>query len=212
MQLDSRNAINAIVKNLLPLDVSMEDSGYSAVMISVRMSYMEFISDCGQKEVDFQIRDLTLEQLKGTEVKLVEDRYFESDVIHNFLFVRTYSGYSCFYNPDNFVQTKKQSVWLFQSNHDSCWRDDAHHSARIRDNMIRTTLSNMMTYHNKKGIEQYTPNMIVSNFSSMDIERIHVAGYYIQSVNGESTRMGTPWEMNKVGNSITLTARPEEKE
>lgn len=95
MQLDSRNTINSIVTTMLPR--MSEEASFKAIMIQVRISYMEHISDCGEKEIDPLIRNQTLEQLKGTEVRLVEDRYFESDVTHNFLFCNTYSGYSCFY-------------------------------------------------------------------------------------------------------------------
>lgn len=204
MQLDSRNTINSIVTTMLPR--MSEEAIFQAIMIQVRISYMEHISDCGEKEIDPLIRNQTLEQLKGTEVRLVEDRYFESNVTHNFLFCNTHGGYSCFYNPEPFVQGKKQSFWEFQSNHDSCWRDDAHHSARIRDNMIRTTLSNMMTFHNKKGIEQYSPGMIVSNFSNLEINQYTIARFSTDRINGDYTKLGSKWELVQSDGKISLSA------
>ncbi len=126
---------------------------------------------------DKPIADGNLEKLKDAYPHIsFNTDYAEIRSDYNLLFINKCGYYSCLSNiGDMNPQYNNKSEWVFESNHDSCWRDGAFESIN-KDN--RKIVDDLFTIFQSFNNDISIPKHIIPNFSiidNMDVVKFEIA-------------------------------------
>lgn len=207
MKVDLKNTLNQSVEVILPcFDEKMLNK---ALLVSIRVSYMiHFDSISDDNELTTSQLESIHNLIGDLPISICDKGYISCRTNQHLLFLNR-GHYVCFYNDDDFWGDEI-SKWKFQSNHDSCWRDDAYRDLEKKDQAIRMTMAKI-----KETIDgtKCTPNDITPNFSTFDrLKVIDLPIYKGSRGDSYSNYSEFTLTLSSEGNSLIADDRKEEKD
>jgi len=148
------NAVINLVNNML----RRSDVG-SSIIINIDLSFMEHYDDV--------INNNAVKQLEEETTLLdINERFITAKLYSNFLFINRGGYYSCFYNGDVFKpQNLNESNWIFESNHDSCWRESAFST---HEKMVNKTKKEIMLVNKIVNLDNiHVSKHIIPNYADI---------------------------------------------
>lgn len=159
------NTVNTVVETILPRNSS--DKEFNGLVVTINMSFMEHFS----ANYDKPISEKTLVELEDKYPFLsISENMVEVNTNFSLLFLRRNGYYQCFSNIGNMfpLMDLKDTVWVYETNHDSCWRDNAYTSINKHIAKIKTAIYDIFKDYDEANIS--IPKHVVPNYAS--IERI----------------------------------------
>ncbi len=160
--------VNAIVEAMLPLHKKTE---HNALALTISMTYMEHFSS----EYDNPITPTRIDEL-GVEYPFltVTENNVTWDVTFKLLFIKG-GSYQCFSNISNSNNQNNMldTVWLYETNHDTCWRENAYSTINDELFKIRDTLFSIFAGVTESNIK--IPKHVIPNFTNIEkIETLNI--------------------------------------
>lgn len=148
------NSVINLVNNML-----RKSEVGSSIIVNIDLSFMEHYDDVINNNVVKQLEE-------NTSLLTIDARHITAKLYSNFLFINRGGYYSCFYNEDVFKpQHVNDSKWIFESNHDTCWRDSAFSTHKENVNKITDEI---MFVNDIVGLDNIDiPKHIIPNYAGI---------------------------------------------